>query len=102
MTVHVHRDLTEIVIGETRIKRDGKKRKTDLDTERTWAFRGPDDFERRILTDVEFTSNHPGGVPLTHEEQLLKVDQTAEAQVQTARMAQALAQMIDERVKTGA
>ena len=98
MTVHVHKSVAEIAIGDTKIRRDAKKRGITKDTERTWAFDGPADFEERVLRDVSHTASHPGGVPLTHEEELLKADLESKAMTETARLSQALAGLVKERL----
>ena len=119
ITIFVHKSLCEIAIGGQTMRREktmmapkkkkgqpkgdpveayDKGRLPKLDTERTWAFEAPADVEERILRDVEFTANHPGGVPLTHEETLLQSDMESKAMVETARLSQALAGLVRERM----
>ena len=126
MTVHVHHDLTEIAIGGQHVRRDpvmtkpkrkkggpkGVKREkalrfdagraVELDTERTWAFEAHPELEARVLREVEFTSNHPGGVPLTLAEKSLAEDLEKSSQIEVGRMTQALARLAKEEVTSGA
>jgi hypothetical protein len=124
MTIHIHKSLTEIAIGGQHVRRDAvlvakkvkkKDRKAGLetpepvarfdngrvpteDTERTWALDAPAELEERLLREVEFSSNHPGGVPLTLEEKQLKEDLESRSRVEMTRMSQALSQMASERI----
>jgi len=103
MTVHVHGTISEIVATDDhRHLRDKKKRDHSNDTERTWAFDCTPECEEQIIRTQEFTSNHPGGVPLTLAETQLKDDLEAASRVETARLSRALADLANERVATGA
>ena len=127
MTVHVHKDLSEIAIGGQHVRRDAamikakrkkgepkvkkadralvsaydKGRATELDTDRTWAFDAHPELEARVLREVEFTANHPGGVPLTLAEKSLAEDLEKSSQVEVGRMTQALARLAKEEVTAG-
>lgn len=106
--VHIHKSLGGIHIGGHHHRRDANKkgvykkgRDPEMDSDRTWAIACDPACEKRILADIEFSSSHPGGVPLTGDEEALKQDLESAAQVETARMSQALAGMVKERIQSG-
>jgi len=98
MTVYVRMDVAEIAVGNNRVRRDRKKRDRSRDTDRVWAFDGPPDFEDTVLKTVAHTANHPGGVPLSHDEELQVADEEAKGRREQALAAKALADVARERL----
>lgn len=104
MTVHLHRANEGVFVGghRHRLNKNKKGRREDLDTDRTWAFDCVPACEQRVLSSVEHSATHSGGVPFTQDEEHSRQDQESAAQMEVARMSHALAGVVRERMTTDA
>ena len=67
-------------------------------TGRTWSFGCSPAVARDLIERYEFVAQSESGVPLTVDEKREAKDLKEKSAVEVGRMAQALAQMADERV----
>ncbi len=92
-TVYMHKDVGSVTIdGETFTR--GK-----LDGPRVWSFTCSPETARALIEQYEFAAGSESGVALTVDEQREAQDLKSRSTVQVAKMAQALAQLADERVQ---
>jgi hypothetical protein len=91
MTVHIHNDNMEVASGDHSHHRSEAVEQG----ERTWTIECSQECEDRILADVEHSSRHAAGVPLTVDEAAAS-DRLEEASKRdVSRLALALGQLAD-------
>lgn len=66
---------------------------------RTWSAEFPQDVARDLIERYEFASGSESGVPLTFDEKSDLADLQARSSVETAKFAQALAQLAENKVR---
>jgi hypothetical protein len=112
--VHVHKSVQSVNLGLRSLRQSATKgRREDLDTERTWAIEVKPKLAKRLVEGVTdgaghlvrapetLAAFHPGGVPLTHDEELAKVAREGEARVKVGQMTEALAELATREVTGG-
>lgn len=100
MTVFIHKDMDAVSFGEhEHLREHAPEGQGD---ERTWALTCSAECEERVLRDMEHSSRHPGGVPLTVAEKAEAEAFDRAAQKDVSKMAMALAQMAKEQITASA
>ena len=91
-TVFLHSDVGAVTVN-------GKTYNRGQVSGRSWSIECSPEDARDLITRYEFAAASEAGVPLTFDEKRAAEDLKMRSNVEVGRMAQALAQLADERVQ---
>jgi hypothetical protein len=92
-TVFVHRTVGAVSINGEEFARPGKA------DGRVWSFECSPEDARDLIDRYEFASGTESGVPLTVDEQSDLADLQSRSNIETAKFAQALASLAEDKVR---
>ena len=98
--VHAHIDIFSVGYGDFEVDQNSDGVEVSED-ERTWSFPAPVEVAMHLIETQELLSTHPAGVPLTNDEQRAAADLEAKGNVESGKLAMALAQMARDKVASG-